>query len=104
MPISLHVLSIISLIASIYFLFASHRSVKLNVGLKLKGYEALIKQLSPKNDLISFLRSQLKYFRNAIKENQEIIQNKNIFLYRGSIAMMIGFILYLLSYLVAFFK
>ena len=104
LPIFLHILSIVSLVASICFLFASHRSVKLNVGLKLKGYEELIKQLSPKNDLISFLRYQLKYFRNAIKENQKIIQNKNRFLYHGAIAMMIGFILYSLSYLVAFFK
>jgi len=104
LPISLHVLSIISLVISICFLFTSHRSVKLNVGLKLKGYEELIKRLSPKNDLMSFLRYQLKYFRNAIKENQKIIQNKNRFLYRGAIAMMIGFILYSLSYLAAFFK
>ena len=91
----------ISLFISIILFFIGHRSIKLDKGLNPKGYNELIEKFHTKSDgLITLLKYQFKYFEMAIKNNNKKIEQKNIFVFYGSVSLMFGLILYMIGCLI----
>ena len=95
-----YLLSQISFVVSILFLFFGYNSIKLKTGLSIKGYLEEIKELEHKEDLTVFIEDQVKYLKDAIDTNNYLIKQKNIYLACGIWPLLIGLVLYTISTLI----
>ena len=87
----------ISFVVSIFILFSGYRSIRLETGLNIKGYLEEIKELEPKEDFITFIKHQILYFQKAINTNNDLMKQKNICLHHGTVMLLSGLVLYMIS-------
>jgi hypothetical protein len=92
-----YIISQLSFIVSILILFFGYRSIRLETGLSVGGYLEEIKELEPKKDLTTFIEDQVLYLRKSIDTNNFLINEKNKYLAYGTIMLLVGLILYILS-------
>ncbi len=90
-------LSQISFVISIFILFWGYYSIRLETGLSIKGYLEEIKELEPKTDFITFIKHQILYFQKAINTNNDLMKQKNICLHHGTVMLLSGLVLYVIS-------
>jgi len=93
----LYSLSQISFLVSIFILFCGYRSIRLETGLSIKGYLEEIKELEPKKDFITFIKHQILYFQKAINTNNDLMKQKNICLHHGTVMLLSGLVLYVIT-------
>jgi len=95
-----YLLSQISFVVSILILFFGYRSIRLKIGLSIKGYLEEIKELEREKDLTVFIEDEVKYFEDAINTNSYLIKQKNIYLAYGVLFLLVGLVLYTVSTLI----
>ena len=92
MSLLFYLLGHLSLIVSFVVLLFAHQSIKLKTGLNIKGYTELIKKFSHNNDVITFLKYQLKYFEVAVASNNKLIDKKNTYLAYATVLLFLGLV------------
>jgi len=95
-----YLLSQLSFVYSIITLFLGYRSIRLETGLSIEGYLEEIEELEPKKDLQTFIEDQVLYLQRAIDTNNSLLKDKNKYLAYGTMGLLIGLILYVISTLV----
>jgi len=95
-----YLLSQFSFVSSVIILFFGYRSIRLETGLSIEGYLEEIKELEPKKDLTTFIEDQVLYLKKAINTNNYLIRQKNKYLAYGTLMLLVGLILYIISTLI----
>lgn len=92
-----HTLGYIIIAISLVTLFVGYRAINLRTGLEIKEIVDVFRKQHDKKIL---LYTQIEYLDVALKENTEMLREKNQYLAKGALLLIIGVIGYIISYLI----
>ena len=93
------VVSQLSIIVCFFSSLLGLKKIRLKTGLSIDGYLKKVTEYKSTNDINAFIKDEILFFEDGIKFNTSLISRKHSYLHGGILFLLIGFIFYLISYL-----